>query len=181
MRLVVLPLTVLAIAAATGCRSNFAITRDASVSLASYGTLLVAPFAREGEWASDPKHGPYTENGCRQMQDRVIAHAAQSGLFGEIGEGDGGEGALVLRASLTEYNPGNRALRWVFGGGAGQGRILTHVTLHDGASGEELAAGQAWAQVGGGAYGGDFDRAWPYCADGIWRLLHALHVRSAGR
>jgi len=179
MRIATLPLLALALAAAIGCRSNFAITRDSSVSLAGYGALHVAPFGREGDWASDPKHGPYTENGCRQMQDRVIAHAAQSGLFGDVGEGEGGDGALVLRASLTEYNPGNRALRWL--GAGGSGRILTHVTLHDGASGEELAAGQAWAQVGGGAYGGDFDRAWPYCADGIWRLLYTLHVRSAGR
>jgi hypothetical protein len=163
---------------AAGCRSNFAITQDAAVPLAGYATLHVAPVVREGDWATDPKHGPYTEDGCRSMQDRVLAHAAQSGLFGEVANGEGGrDGVLVLRATLTQYDPGNRALRWL--GAGGGGRLLTELAVHDGASGERLAAGQAWANVGGGAYGGDFDRAWPVCADGIWRFLYAVHVRSA--
>ncbi|MGH6950700.1 MAG: DUF4410 domain-containing protein, partial [Vitreimonas sp.] len=65
---------------------------------------------------------------------------------------------LTVRYRLVQYNPGNRALRYFVGFGAGRGTLTFEVAFLD-PSGTELARINVGGNITIGAFGGSFNEA----------------------
>lgn len=70
---------------------------------------------------------------------------------------------LKIKWEFTEFDQGNRALRYFVGCGAGKGKIVVHATFHDD-HGHVLAEVDGYGNVIMGAFGGSYNSALRECA-----------------
>jgi len=85
--------------------------------------------------------------------------------------GSAGTKELKIDAELFMFNPGNRALRYFVGFGAGKGKIGYHVKLFDGETGDLAANFDAYGALVMGVFGGDIGNAMDECAEAIIRYI----------
>ena len=73
---------------------------------------------------------------------------------------------LTIRWRLVGYHEGSRALRYLVGFGAGQGKIVVQAIFLD-PRGKEVGAIKAEGSITMGAFGGSYETALSKCADAI--------------
>jgi uncharacterized protein DUF4410 len=73
---------------------------------------------------------------------------------------------LTIKWQIVEYREGNRALRYVVGFGAGQGKVVVKARFLD-EKGHEIASIQSEGTITMGAFGGAYQTALSKCADAI--------------
>lgn len=75
---------------------------------------------------------------------------------------------LKLRWRFTEFDQGNRALRYFVGFGAGNGKVVAHATFLD-EKNRVVGAVEAHGRIVSGMFGGSYDTALRNCTDEINR------------
>ena len=84
------------------------------------------------------------------------------------------EGAHALEGMITRYDPGNRALRYFVGMGAGRGHFSSEWIVND-PSGNPVGACRVDGSIGIGVFGGSYDEV----LDRVGNEL-AEYLRGAG-
>jgi hypothetical protein len=143
-------LSVIAVAAA-GCASVAVVKEDARIKNQQYRTLVVSDFENAIGDALP----------ARVQQDlsgAVVVHLNQCypGAFDKVVRtGQGSAGELIVRGTVTEYQAGNRALRFFAGAyGAGGAKFAADVAFYDGQTGQQLMAAKGdWVYKFGGIVG----------------------------
>ncbi len=94
-----------------------------------------------------------------ETQLPVVAKEAVESYEWTVESGEPGKRADLVRLKLSvQYDPGNRALRWLAGfAGAGKGVASAQAEAFDGASGALIASEKAEDTRRMGAFGGSFD------------------------
>ena len=137
------------VAALTGCASLKVVKVDPRITSQQYSTLVVADF-ENSVGAALPSRVQ------QDMSEAVVVHLNECypGAFEKIvRSGSGYAEELVIRGSITEYQEGNRALRFLLAG-LGSARVAADVSFHDGRSGEELMVAKGdWVFEYGGLMG----------------------------
>jgi hypothetical protein len=113
---------------------------------ANYDTLLIKEFSSEGvgydnvndeEKAKILQMLPLLKSNIMQSLERELK---AKNIFKEVIKNDVATGKVViLEGSFSEFNAGNRALKYFVGFGAGKAYIKLKGKLIDGATGKELA------------------------------------------
>lgn len=142
--------TVFAVAV-VGCASVAVVKEDPRIKDPQYRTLVVADFENAIGDALPAK--------ARQdLPGAVVAHLNQCfpGAFDRVvRSGHGSAGELVIRGTVTQYQAGNRALRFFAGAyGAGSARFAADVSFYDGETGQQLLVAKGdWVYKFGGVVG----------------------------
>lgn len=135
--------------AAAGCASLEVVKADPRINERQYRTLVVADFGN----AVGNTLPPRVQKG---LADAVIAHLTlcYPGAFERIARSGGGHAEeLVIRGTITEYQEGNRALRFV-AAGLGRAKVAADVAFYDGQTGQQLMLAKGdWVYGYGGIAG----------------------------
>jgi hypothetical protein len=122
------------------------------VDLAAFGTLFVEDFAMADPKAAERSKPYLVESAPQRLPEMVVKNLA-SGVFGAVTRGPapaGQEGAVVLRARITQYKPGSETARFMLAG-AGSAQLEMSAELVDAASGKTLVTlpvDRTWAWGG---------------------------------
>jgi hypothetical protein len=139
----------LIVVALTGCTSLTVVKADPQFNAQRYTTLVVGDF--ENVAGNAP---PFLVQ--QNLPEAVIAHLKEcyAGAFERIvRSGSGNAEELVIRGSVTEYQEGNRALRFL-AAGLGSAKIAADVSFYDGQSGQQLMLAKGdWVLRPGGLVG----------------------------
>ena len=115
------------------------IAKWPKVDLAAYPVLCLEPFVMADPKAAD-RSKEYQVESAPQRLAKLVTDNIGAETFTEVRQFDSCEpaaGAVVLRASITQYKPGSETARFILIG-AGSAQIELVVTLTDAQSGEIL-------------------------------------------
>ncbi len=143
-------LVVVAVALA-GCAPVAVVKEDPRIKDQQYRTLVVADF-------ENAIGDALPRRVQQELPGAVIAHLNQCypGAFDTVVRtGRGSAGELVIRGTVTDFQEGNRALRFLAGPyGAGNAKFAADVAFYDGQSGQQvLVAKGDWVYKHGGIFG----------------------------
>jgi hypothetical protein len=130
--------------AACGTTSSLeAPAERASIDLNAYSRLLVEDFKDEATGKMKPEARPLLEpkvtDATRTFPDQIAAVVKAGGGFDEVTRtGAPDAQTLVMRGTITQYDPGNAALQMLVGFGAGTANFDSKLQLVDGGSGNVL-------------------------------------------
>ncbi len=99
-----------------------------------------------------------------KMTEAVRNDLADKGIRVKVASGDPTPPAVVL--TVTEWDPGNRAMRYLVGLGSGEGHMDVDVVVTD-ASGWKELSGTVRAKLKGGLAGGSASDAGSYAGKAI--------------
>lgn len=121
------------------------------VDLTRYTILFLEDFAMTDPKAGDRKKEHLVQTAPRRLPD-LVAKSLGDGVFQEVrrGPAEAVADAVVLRAKLTQYKPGNETARFLIAG-AGSAQLEMEAELLDAQTGERvsrLAADRTWAWGG---------------------------------
>lgn len=137
--------------AVTGCASVAVVKEDPRIKAQQYRTLVVADF--------ENAIGNALPAGVQKaLPDAVIAHLTECypGAFDRfLRTGQGSAEELMIRGTVTEYQAGSRALRFLAGPyGAGNAKFAADVSFYDGQTGQQLMVAKGdWVYKFGGIAG----------------------------
>jgi len=128
-------------------------------ALSAHARVAIGSVATDIHWKNAEKETPIDE---RLLDDRIRARVLGelSGLYAEVLEGELAEGEPGLRLDCDLLvEPGNRAVRYMVGFGAGKSKSIFEIDLRDNETNRLLAeyhgygvgSGMALKLVGGGA------------------------------
>lgn len=139
-------LSVFAAASLAACGTTSSLEAPAergSIDLNAYSRLLVEDFNDEATGKMKPEARPLLEPkvtaATKMFPDQIAAVVKAGGGFDEVmrtGEPDAQ--TLVMRGTITQYDPGNAALQMLVGFGAGTANFDSTLQLVDGGSGNVL-------------------------------------------
>jgi hypothetical protein len=144
------PFRTLFIAAATtvlvacGTTSSLeAPTERASIDLTPYDKLLVEDFKDGATAKMEPEEKPLleprVEAADRMFPDQIASVVKAGGGFAEVSRSGAPDAqTLVMRGTITQFDPGNAALQLMVGFGAGNANFDASIELVDGGSGTVL-------------------------------------------
>jgi len=147
--------------AACGTTSGFQAAPAAEreyIDLTAYQRLLVEDFSDDATHRAKPEMQPILQpkvmKASTMFPDQVASVVAAEGGFAAVDRsGAGGEGTLVLRGAITQYDEGSATLRWMVGFNAGNVNFDATLQLVDGGSQEVLGTWlvdkNSWALGGG--------------------------------
>jgi hypothetical protein len=133
-------------------------TDEQNIDLTPYSRLLVQDFVDEATPRAKPEAQPILklkmETVVKAFPDQIAAVTRAQGGFDEVvRSGTPDAQTLVMRGSITQYDEGNAALRWMVGFAAGNVNFDANVELLDGGSGRTLGKWvvdkNSWALGGG--------------------------------
>jgi hypothetical protein len=130
--------------AACGTTSGLeAPTERATIDLTPYNKLLVEDFTDEATAKLKPEARPLLEPGIaagtKMSPDQIASVVKAGGGFDEVARsGMPDVQTLVLRGTITQYDPGNAALQLLVGFGAGTANFDSKLQLIDGGTGAVL-------------------------------------------
>lgn len=141
------------VAAVAGCASLEVVKADPRINASQYKTLVIGDF--------DNAIGNALPSRVQNdLPNAVIAHLTECypGAFEKFARSGGSSAEeLVIRGTITEYQEGNRALRFV-AAGLGSAKVAADLSFYDGQTGQQLmlAKGNWVYRYGGiaGAIGG---------------------------
>jgi hypothetical protein len=128
------------------------VARWPKVDLASYGTLFVEDFPMADPKAAERKKGYLVESAPQRLAD-MVAKNVGTAAFAEVVRGtppEAREGAVILRAKITQYKPGSETARLMIAG-AGSAQLEMAAELVDAASAKslvQLPIDRTWAWGG---------------------------------
>jgi hypothetical protein len=123
----------LIVAVLAGCASLKVVKADPRITSQQFTTLVVADF-ENAVGAALPSRVQ------QDMSEAVIAHLNECypGAFKKIVRSGGGDAEeLVIRGTITDYQEGNRALRFMLAG-LGSAKVAADVSFYDGQNGQGL-------------------------------------------
>lgn len=115
----------------------------AAIDLRAYSRLIVEDFKDEATGKMKPEARPLLEPkvaaATRTFPDQIAAVVKAGGGFDEVlRTGAPDAQTLVMRGTITQYDPGNAALQMLVGFGAGTANFDSKLQLVDGGSGNVL-------------------------------------------
>ncbi|HYW72997.1 MAG TPA: DUF4410 domain-containing protein [Pyrinomonadaceae bacterium] len=134
--------------------SAFALAQDQNDSLKNrYPVIEVTAF-------DAPDETKFPADNVHPMMDEIVSKLKDMKKFQQVvapGETATGPAAptLQLVGTVTKYEPGSRAKRYVISMGAGKTRVVTHIKFIDKATGKVLYESDASGAVSWGLFGGD--------------------------
>jgi hypothetical protein len=109
------------------------------------------------------------------IPDIVAEELGKEQLFAKIDRGTAGnDGAVILlNGRVVQYNPGNRAMRYLTGPlwGVGKGSIIVNVRFVEKGSGTEVADSSFEGELKGGIFGGGIDETYSKIAEEIVQFI----------
>jgi len=147
--------------AACGTTSSFHAVPAAAqeyIDLAPYDRLLVEDFLDDATHRAKPEMQPILQpkvmKAATMFPDQIASVVAAEGGFTTVERsGAGGEGTLLLRGAITQYDEGSATLRWIVGFNAGNVNFDATLQLVDGGTqdvlGTWLVDKNSWALGGG--------------------------------
>jgi Domain of unknown function (DUF4410) len=123
----------------------------------TYNVIYVAPFEILKDVTFPPEY-------VALMQTEISKELSSAKIFAEVvaaGQTAATPDAHMLRLTglITNYNPGNRAKRYLAGGAAGAAEIDSKVSFVDAATGQTLMSQDLRAILAGGFFGGKSEDA----------------------
>jgi len=109
-----------------------------------------------------------------EQQSRLRSTVTTSLVDGDVSVVAKGEGASALLGDIELYQPGNRALRYFIGFGAGRGRFESNWVVKDPA-GTEIGSCRVEGGIVMGVFGGSYDGVLEKVGD---RLAEFLLIRD---
>lgn len=137
----------------TGCgaKSHY-VLKEPSRPLSTFQTVEVKPFVVTDTVlaALDEKKRQDLETLTAMIAPKVMEKLAALKVT------DSTESAerLILEGTVTSYNPGNQAMRYLVGFGAGSSKMVTEVQFKD-ANGNSIGTAEFVGGVSAGMFGGD--------------------------
>lgn len=115
----------------------------ATIDLTPYSKLLVEDFKDEATVKMKPEARPVLEPkvtaAVKLFPDQIASVVKAGGGFDEVlRNGEANAQTLVLRGTITQYDPGNAALQLMIGFGAGTANFDSKLQLVDGGTGSVL-------------------------------------------
>ncbi len=151
----------LAISLIAGCGTTSSLQstgEEKTIDLTPYSRLLVQDFVDEATSKAKPEVQPILklkmDNAVKAFPDQIAAVTKAQGGFEEVlRAGTPDAATLIMRGSITQYDEGNAALRWMVGFAAGNVNFDAIVELVDGGTGRTLGKWvvdkNSWALGGG--------------------------------
>lgn len=117
-----------------------------------YQTIEVATF-------DAPAETKFPAENVKPLMDEIVSKLREMKKFKQViapGETatDASASTLQLTGSVTKYEPGSRAKRYVISMGAGKTRVITHVNFIDKSTGQTVLETDASGAVSWGLFGG---------------------------
>ena len=142
-RTLALVVTTLALGACGTTSSLEAPTERAAIDLTAYSRLIVEDFKDEATAKLKPEARPLLEPkvtaAVKMFPDQIASVVKAGGGFDEVlRTGAPDAQTLVLRGTITQYDPGNAALQLLVGFGAGTANFDSKLQLVDGGTGSVL-------------------------------------------
>jgi len=137
---------------ALGGGSPLASQTKAAKLLAEYNAIIVEKVALE----KNPKLTKFPAGHDTDLQKKIVADLQRKGVFPEVSDGTKQAGEqekqageqqandstnskrLILSTTIIDFNPGNKALRYTVGWGAGATKIKARFVFRDAATGQEI-------------------------------------------
>lgn len=136
----------LATAILAGCGTTSSLeapAEHATIDLTPYSRLMVEDFKDEATAKMKPEARPLLEPkvtaAMKMFPDQIASVVKAGGGFDEVlRTGAPDAQTLVLRGTITQYDPGNAALQLMIGFGAGTANFDSKLQLVDGGTGSVL-------------------------------------------
>jgi hypothetical protein len=127
--------------------------QDAKASKNKYQQIEVARFTVKAGTE-------FPDNYLTTLMGELAAQLQETKKFQRVfsegeSQGAGEAPALRLTGEITEFQKGNRAVRYVIGFGAGKTKVKAHIKLSDRATGQTLYEGDVDGKVIIGFFGGE--------------------------
>lgn len=149
--------------------------------LAGYSVLIVEKFEVE---PAAVKAG-FLEAQAPVMQAEIILQLVKKGIFDEVVDGsslpparpdaqpaaENGKRKLLLSGTVTEFEPGSQAERYLVGFGAGAAKLKMHFAFQDAATGKEILSTDHQHKYWIGAFGGSKNAATTRTAEGMVKSI----------
>jgi hypothetical protein len=155
--------------------------RTARQAAARYSVLIVEKFNVD---PAAVKAG-FLEEQVPVMQAEIILQLVKQGIFDEVVDGSSlpptqpgtqptaehGKAKLLLSGTVTEFEPGSQAERYLVGFGAGAAKLKMHFTFQDAASGQDILSTDHQHKYWIGAFGGSKNAATTRTAGGMVKSI----------
>ena len=149
--------------------------------LAKYSVLVVQKFKVEPEAVQ----AGFAEAQVPVMQAEIVLQLLRKKLFEEVVDGnslppaqsstkpfpENGKPTLILVGTVTSFEPGSRAERYLVGFGAGAAKLKMHFAFQDAASGAEILSTDHQHKFWVGAFGGSKNAATTRTAEGMVKSI----------
>jgi hypothetical protein len=148
--------------------------------LAGYSVLIVEKFKVE---PAAVKAG-FLEAQVPVMQAEIILQLVKKRIFDDVVNGsslpptqpdaqpaENGKPKLLLSGTVTEFEPGSQAERYLVGFGAGAAKLKMHFAFQDAASGKEILSADHQHKYWIGAFGGSKNAATTRTAEGMVKSI----------
>lgn len=146
-----------------GAKEHHVITAPTR-ALSEFPSVEVKPFS-----VSDSVSGALDEKKKKDLQmltDMIGPQVAELLAERKVEASAHGDARLVVEGTIVGYKPGNQALRYMVGFGAGSSRIIAEVHFKD-AQGNDVGSAEFVGGVTSGVFGGTKSEAVPRIADEI--------------
>ncbi len=141
--------------------------------LAGYSVLVVEKFKVE---PAAVKAG-FLEAQVPVMQAEIVLQLVKKRIFDEVIDGgslppaENGKAKLLLLGTVTEFEPGSQAERYLIGFGAGAAKLKMHFVFQDAATGNEILVTDHQHKFWIGAFGGSKNAATTHTAEGMVKSI----------
>jgi len=149
--------------------------------LAGYSVLVVDRFKVD---PAAVKAG-FVEAQAPVMQAEVVLQLVKKKIFDEVIDGgslppaqpdapspaEDGKARLMLAGTVTDFDPGSQAERYLVGFGAGAAKLKMHFTFLDAATGKEIFSTDHQHKYWIGAFGGSKNAATTHTAEGMVKSI----------
>jgi len=144
--------------------------------LAGYSVLVVEKFKVE---PAAVKAG-FLEAQLPVMQAEIVLQLVKKRIFDEVIDGgslpptqptENGKARLLLLGTVTEFEPGSQAERYLIGFGAGAAKLKMHFAFQDAATGNEILFTDHQHKFWIGAFGGSRNAATTHTAEGMVKSI----------
>jgi len=153
--------------------------------LAGYSVLVVEKFKVEPPAV---KAG-FLEAQVPVMQAEIVLQLVKKRIFDEVVGGnsppptqpdaqppaENGKAKLLLSGTVTEFEPGSQAERYLVGFGAGAAKLKMHFAFQDAATGKEILFTDHQHKFWNGAFGGSKNAATTRTAEGMVKSNRRRH------
>src|SRR5713226_5081096 len=149
--------------------------------LTGYSVLIVEKFKVE---PAAVKAG-FLEAQIPVMPAEIILQLVKKGIFDEVVDGsstpptqpgaqpptENGKAKLLLSGTVTEFEPGSQAERYLVGFGAGAAKLKMHFAFQDAATGKDILFTDHQHKFWIGAFGGSKNAATTRTAEGMVKSI----------
>lgn len=149
--------------AACGARAHYVI-KEPTQPLSTFHTVEVKPFAVADDVAK--KFQGKELDKLNEMASLIAPHVAELFRQSEWGASAVAPDRLVIEGRVVSFDPGNQAMRYLIGFGAGRSKVIAEVEFED-ASGHILGSSEFTGGVTMGGFGGT-------SADAVRRMANEI-------